>query len=45
MLDGAIAPQSDALLVIDLGPADKVKPRVVALGGTFEPVTREPVIV
>ncbi|WP_147653246.1 CRISPR-associated endonuclease Cas2 [Vulcaniibacterium gelatinicum] len=45
LLDGAIARQTDALLVIDLGPADKVKPRVTTLGGKFEPVAREPVIV
>ncbi|MBB5016449.1 CRISPR-associated endonuclease Cas2 [Rehaibacterium terrae] len=45
LLDTAIAPATDALLVIDLGPADRVKPRVVALGGRFEPVQRSPVIV
>lgn len=45
LLDGAIARQTDALLVIDLGPAEKVKPRVTTLGGKFEPVARQPVIV
>lgn len=45
LLDGVIANKTDALLIIDLGPADKVKPRVLALGGAFTPVTREPVIV
>lgn len=45
LLDGAILHKVDELLVIDLGPADKVKPRVVSLGGKFEPVAREPIIV
>lgn len=45
LLDGAISRQHDALLVIDLGPADRVKPRVTALGGRFEPVKRQAVIV
>lgn len=45
LLDGIILHRTDALLVIDLGPADKVKPRVVSLGDKFEPVAREPVIV
>lgn len=45
MLDGAIDHRADALLIIDLGPADKVKPRVVSLGEKFEPVVREPIIV
>ncbi len=45
MLDGAIDHHADALLIIDLGPADKVKPRVVSLGEKFEPVVREPIIV
>jgi CRISPR-associated protein Cas2 len=45
LLDGAIASRTDALLVIDLGPADKVKPRVQSLGGRFEPVQRAPIIV
>lgn len=45
LLDGILNRRADALLVIDLGPADKVKPRVVSLGEKFEPVTREPIIV
>ncbi|GAP66045.1 CRISPR-associated Cas2 family protein [Mizugakiibacter sediminis] len=45
LLDGIINHRVDALLVIDLGPADKIKPRVVSFGGKFEPVAREPVIV
>ncbi len=45
LLDGAINSRVDALLIIDLGPADKVKPRVVSLGDQFKPVVREPIIV
>lgn len=45
LLDGIIKHGDDALLVIDLGPADKVKPRVVSLGDRFEPAARAPVIV
>jgi len=45
LLDGVINGRVDALLVIDLGPADKVKPRVVSLGAKFSPVAREPIIV
>lgn len=45
LLDGIIKHHEDALLAIDLGPADKVKPRVIAIGDKFEPVKREPVIV
>lgn len=45
LLDEILNRRVDALLVIDLGPADKVKPRVISLGEKFEPVTREPIIV
>lgn len=45
LLDGMIKHRVDALLVIDLGPAEKVKPRVVSLGDKFDPVAREPIIV
>ncbi|MBS0461734.1 MAG: CRISPR-associated endonuclease Cas2 [Proteobacteria bacterium] len=45
LLDGMIKHGDDALLVIDIGPADKVAPRVVALGERFAPAQRQPVIV
>lgn len=45
LLDGAINSRVDAMLIIDLGPAAKVKPRVVSLGDKFDPVKREPIIV
>lgn len=45
LLDGIIDRRVDALLIIDIGPADKVKPRVVSLGERFDPVARQPIIV
>lgn len=45
LLDGIINHRVDALLVIDLGPADKVQPKVTSLGDKFQPVAREPIIV
>lgn len=44
-LDEVINTKVDALLVIDLGPADKIKPRVLSLGERFNPVARDPTIV
>lgn len=40
-----IKDDEDHVLLLDLGPADKVTPRVVSLGKNFKPVEREPVIV
>lgn len=45
LLDGIIHHKDDHLVLLDLGPAERVVPRVVSLGKTFSPVTREPVIV
>lgn len=45
MLDEAILREHDHVLMLDLGLAEKVDPRVISLGKTFEPVQREPVIV
>ena len=44
-LDEIILDDHDHVLMLDLGLADKVDPRVISLGKSFEPVTREPVIV
>jgi CRISPR-associated protein Cas2 len=45
-LDEIIHHADDHVLVIDIGPAERVEPRVVSLGkSSFEPVAREPVIV
>lgn len=45
MLDDIINHEHDHAILMDLGPADSVKPRVVSLGKAFEPVSREPTIV
>lgn len=45
LLDGIIHNADDHVVLLDLGPAERVVPRVVSLGKTFQPVTREPVIV
>lgn len=45
LLDGIIHHGEDHVLFVDVGPADRVNPRVVSLGKDFEPLTREPVIV
>lgn len=37
--------QEDHVVIVDLGPADEVKPRVSSLGKAFAPVARQPIIV
>ncbi|MDF1527405.1 MAG: CRISPR-associated endonuclease Cas2 [bacterium] len=37
--------KTDHVLILDMGPADSVKPRVQSIGRPFEPVERIPVIV
>lgn len=44
-LDLIIHHRDDHILMLDLGLADKVSPRVVSLGKSFAPVEREAVIV
>lgn len=44
-LDGIILDDHDHVLMLDLGPAENVEPRVVSLGKTFEVVVREAVVV
>jgi CRISPR-associated protein Cas2 len=44
-LDAVIHHKEDALLVIDLGLAASVQPRVVALGASYTPLERAPTIV
>jgi len=45
-LDQIIHHADDHVLVIDIGLAERVEPKVVSLGKrSFEPVAREPVIV
>lgn len=45
LLDGIIHHSYDHVVSLDLGPAERVVPRVVSLGKTFAPISREPVIV
>ncbi len=44
-LDGMIHHKDDHVVLLDLGEAEGVKPRVVSLGKAFDPVGREPIIV
>lgn len=44
-LDELIVDEHDHVLMIDLGPAENVEPRVVSLGKAFQVVQREAVIV
>lgn len=45
LLAGVISNRHDHVLLVDIGPADRVTPRVVSLGKNFEAVARLPVIV
>lgn len=45
LLDGIIRNDEDHVILIDIGPAEQIKPRVVSLGKTFAPLERTPVIV
>ena len=44
-LDEIIHHEQDHILIMDLGLADKVDPRVTSLGKTFQAVEHEPIIV
>ena len=35
----------DHVVILDLGPADEVTPRVISIGKRFDPVARSPIIV
>jgi CRISPR-associated protein Cas2 len=45
LLDGIIHHRDDHVILVDLGPVERVNPRVVSLGKVFEPVERQPIIV
>lgn len=45
LLDGIIHHNDDHVVVLDIGLADKVEPKVISLGKSFDAITREPVIV
>jgi CRISPR-associated protein Cas2 len=44
-LEATIHGRDDHVLILDLGPADKVDPRVESLGKTFETMTRTAVVI
>jgi CRISPR-associated protein Cas2 len=45
LLDGIIHHDDDHVVLMDMGPAEQVTPRVVSLGKTYSAVERVPVIV
>lgn len=45
LLDGMLHHEADHVVLLDLGPAEGVIPRVISLGRDFKPVEREAVIV
>ena len=45
-LDEMIHHQQDHVVIVDIGVAENIRPKVVSLGKTsFEPIAREPIIV
>lgn len=44
-LDEIIKDDHDHVLMVDVGLADKVEPRVISLGKSFQAITREAVVV
>ncbi len=46
LLDGLIHHHEDHVLILDLGPADRIRPHVTSLGKTeFKPLERRPIII
>jgi CRISPR-associated protein Cas2 len=45
LLDGIIHHDDDHVILMDVGLADQVVPKVVSLGKTYSPVERTPIIV
>lgn len=45
LLDGIIHHEQDHVVTMEVGLADKIRPKVTSLGKDYEPVAREPVIV
>ncbi|MFD2183509.1 CRISPR-associated endonuclease Cas2 [Rhodoplanes azumiensis] len=44
-LEEVIRADHDHVLILDLGPADKIDPRVESLGKSFRPVQRSAVVI
>lgn len=45
LLDGIIHHKDDHIVLMDIGVADKIDPKIVSLGKDFEAIVREPVII
>ena len=45
LLDGIIKHDEDHVVILDIGPAERVEPRVTSLGKNFKPIEREPIVV
>lgn len=45
LVDGIIHHSDDHVILMDLGPAETISPRVTSLGKDFEPLQRAPIIV
>lgn len=45
LIDGIIHHGNDHVILVDIGPADKIDPRVVSLGKAFQKLTHEVTIV
>lgn len=44
-LDAIIHAREDHVVILDLGPADQVDPRVESLGKSFDPIKREATVI
>jgi len=44
-LEAVIKPSEDHIVILDLGPADRIEPRVESLGKTYEAPERRAIIV
>ncbi len=45
LVDSIIHHEADHVILIDVGIANQVEPRIVSLGKTYNPIERRPVIV
>lgn len=45
LLAGAINHRQDHVFLVDIGPAERIRPQVVSLGKAYEPIAKIPVIV
>lgn len=45
LLDGAIKDDEDHVLIVDIGPSERVDPRFTSLGKAFDLLERGPIVV